>query len=252
MEVKWNFRGRRAVVTGGSRGIGAGIVQLLSDAGAEVLFTYCSDEASAATLSQLCALRGGKAIAVRCDHAQDKENERFVERLRQEGGDLHYLVNNVGVARDSPMYKMQRTQWADVLQTNLTSMFTLTQGLFRMLAISKGSIVNVTSIAGVNGGMGQTNYAAAKAGMIGFTKSLAKESAGIGIRVNAIAPGYIDTAMVRDLHPAKRRSAEETPLLRRLGQVEEVAAATAFLLSEASSYITGQVIVVDGGLTLLP
>jgi len=217
-----------------------------------VLFTYGSDEAAAASLSQHCALRGGKAVAFRCDHAQDKENERLVERLRQEGGELHFLVNNVGVTRDSPMYKMRPAQWFDVLQTNLTSMFTLTQGLFRMLAMSKGSIVNVSSVAGVTGGIGQTNYAAAKAGMIGFTKSLAKESAGIGVRVNAIAPGYIDTAMVRELHPARRRNAEGAPLLRRLGQVEEVAAATAFLLSEASSYITGQVIIVDGGLTLLP
>ncbi len=251
MQVQWNFRGKRALVTGGSRGIGAGIVRLLADAGAEVLFTYSQDEAAAASLSQSCTLRGGKTRSFRCDHANDEENARLIQTLQQ-AEELHYLVNNVGVTADSPMYKMRAEQWSEVLQTNLTSMFTLTQGLFRMLAMSRGSIVNVTSVAGVTGMSGQTNYAAAKAGMIGFTKSLAKESAGVGVRVNAVAPGYIDTDMVRGMHPAKRRQAEGASLLRRLGSAEEVAAATAFLLSEASSYITGQIIIVDGGLTLTP
>ncbi|MFC5407290.1 SDR family oxidoreductase [Cohnella soli] len=252
MQVKWDFQGKRALVTGGSRGIGREIVKLLADAGAEVLFTYGSDQSAAQSLRHSCGADGGRAIPLKCRHGDDQEDHRLVRSLQDEGKELHFLINNVGITRDKPMYKMDGGDWTEVLQTNLTSMFFITKGLFRTVAMSRGSIVNMTSVAGLTGLSGQTNYASAKAGMIGFTKSLAKESAGVGVRVNAVAPGYIDTAMLRDVPSAKLRQVSDASLMRRLGKPEEVASVTAFLLSDAAAYITGQVIVVDGGLTLLP
>ncbi|CAM4489840.1 3-oxoacyl-ACP reductase FabG [Paenibacillus tarimensis] len=251
MGVQWNFEGKRAIVTGGSRGIGREMVKLLSQAGAEVMFTYRSSREAAISLERECAPHGPLVRAVPCNHAEEDEICRFRDVIAEEWDDrLDYVVNNVGITADNPMFRMTSAQWNSVLNTNLTSIFTMTQGLIRALSTAQGSVVNMTSVAGLTGAAGQVNYSAAKAGIIGLTKAMAKETAGLGVRVNAVAPGYVATDMFGHMPEAKQKRAQQAVPMRRLGQPAEAAAAAAFLLSDAASYITGHVLVVDGGLTL--
>lgn len=251
MSVQWDFRGKHALVTGGTRGIGREIVKLLSISGASVAFTYRNSHKTAEELVNLCEKHGGRAMPIICDHADENEIGLCVKSvLSLNEGRLDYLVNNVGITEDAPMFRMATQQWRQVLDTNLTSMFVLTRELIRPLAVASGSIVNITSVAGMTGNSGQINYSASKAGIIGFTKSLAKETARLGVRVNAVAPGYIGTEMLEGMSVEKRQRAEHASILQRIGRPEEAASAAVYLLSDAASYITGHVLVVDGGLMI--
>ncbi|WP_134683004.1 SDR family oxidoreductase [Brevibacillus migulae] len=248
-QLQWNFTGKTALVTGGSKGIGREIVTELAEAGARVLFTYAKDEGSAQSLVEECLAKGAEVHAIRCDASSQAEVERLIDTVSAKtAGRLHFLVNNAGSLRDSSIRHMSQEEWQYVMQVSLGSVFTLCKALILPLAYSKGSIVNISSVTGLVGQAGQVNYAAAKAGLIGFTKSLSKELGGLGVRVNAVAPGYIDTNMVSRFSEQRRKELYASISLKRFGSSQEVAQCALFLLSDAASYITGQAYVVDGGL----
>jgi 3-oxoacyl-[acyl-carrier protein] reductase len=232
--------GKTALVTGGSRGIGAAIVRELAAAGASVVIGYNAggDEAGA-----LATEIGGRAI--QADVSSSDEATRLVE----EAGDIDVLVNNAGLTRDGLLARMSDADWHEVIETNLSSIFYTCRAVARpMMKKRAGSIVNVSSIVGVHGNFGQTNYAASKAGIIGFTKSLARELGSRGVRANVVAPGYVQTRLT-DVLPdeAKEMMLTNTPL-GRLGDPVDVARAVRFLCSDDASFITGEVLLVDGGL----
>jgi 3-oxoacyl-[acyl-carrier protein] reductase len=237
-----SLQGKKALVTGGSRGIGAAVVRELVTGGAEVVFSYRSgrDEAEA-----VAAETGARAV--RADVAHPEQAARLVE----EAGELDALVNNAGITRDTLIARMSDEDWRIVLETNLGGVFHTCRAAIRgMMRRRSGSIVNVTSIVGLRGNPGQTNYAASKAGIIGLTKSLARELGSRGVRANAVAPGYVATALT-DVLPEEARQAilANTPLAR-LGSPEDIAGAVRFLCSDEASFITGEVLLVDGGLAM--
>ncbi len=235
-----SLAGKRALVTGGSRGIGTAIVRELAAAGAEVVIGY---RASAGEADALAAETGGRAL--QADVASPAEAQRLVA----EAGELDVLVNNAGLTRDVLLARMSDDDWRAVIETNLSSVFYTCRAVSRsMLRRHAGAIVNVSSIVGLRGNPGQVNYAASKAGIIGLTKSLARELGSRGVRANVVAPGYISSALT-DAIPADLRAGmlANTPL-GRLGEPEDVAGAVRFLCADESSFITGEVLVVDGGL----
>jgi 3-oxoacyl-[acyl-carrier protein] reductase len=232
--------GKTALVTGASRGIGRAIAVGLAHAGASVVVGYRSGQAEGEALAREI---GGRAV--RADVSVPQEAARLVE----EAGDLDILVNNAGLTRDGVLARMSDDDWRDVLETNLSSVFYTCRAVTRgMMKRRAGAIVNVSSIVGVRGNWGQTNYAASKAGIIGFTKSLAQELGSRGVRANVVAPGYIKTQLT-DVIPeeARAKMLDLTPL-GRLGEPEHVAGAVRFLCSDEASFITGGVLLVDGGL----
>jgi 3-oxoacyl-[acyl-carrier protein] reductase len=235
-----SLAGRRALVTGGSRGIGAAIARQLAAAGAQVVIGFNSgaDEAAA-----LAAEIGGLALQANVSSAAD------AARLVEEAGDLDILVNNAGLTRDGLLARMSDEDWQTVIDTNLSSVFYTCRAVARpMMKKRAGAIVNVSSIVGIHGNWGQTNYAASKAGIIGFTKSLARELGSRGVRANVVAPGYVQTRLT-DVLPdeAKQAMLTATPL-GRLGEPADIAGAVRFLCSDEASFITGEVLLVDGGL----
>ena len=235
-----SLEGKTALVTGGSRGIGRSIALELGRAGASVVVGYRGgkDEAEA-----VAAEVGGRAIQA------DVADPEAARALVEAAGDLDILVNNAGITRDGLLARMPDEDWRDVIETNLSAMFYTCRAVARpMMKKRGGSIVNISSIVGVHGNPGQTNYAAAKAGIIGFTKSLARELGSRGVRANVVAPGYVSTQLT-DVLPddAKAAMLAATPL-GRLGDPEDIAGAVRFLCSDAASFITGEVLLVDGGL----
>ena len=234
------LEGKTALVTGGSRGIGRAIAAELARAGASVIVGYRSgaEEAEAAA-----AEIGGRAVQA------DVSNADEARRLVEEAGDLDVLVNNAGITRDGLLMRMPDEDWDAVLDTNLGGVFHTCRAASRgMLKRRSGSIVNVSSVVGVHGNPGQTNYAAAKAGIIGFTKSLARELGNRGVRANVVAPGYVSTRLTEELpDELKELMLQNTPL-GRFGSPEDVAGAVRFLSSDEASFITGEVLLVDGGL----
>jgi 3-oxoacyl-[acyl-carrier protein] reductase len=235
-----SLEGKRALVTGGSRGIGRAVALELGRAGAEVVVGYRAeaDEAEA-----VASEVGGRAVQA------DVSDPEQAKALVDEAGDIDVLVNNAGTTRDGVLARMLDEDWRTVLETNLSSAFYTCRAAARgMMKRRGGAIVNVSSIVGVHGNWGQTNYAASKAGIIGFTKSLARELGSRGVRANVVAPGYVNTALT-DAIPGDAREAmlSNTPL-GRLGDPENVAAAVRFLVSDEASFITGEVLLVDGGL----
>jgi 3-oxoacyl-[acyl-carrier protein] reductase len=243
--------GKTAVVTGGSRGIGRAIVLELLDSGADVVFSYLSDKDAASELETLASKMGRKAIGIQADVRDLQTPKKLAAAAKEKLGRIDLLVNNAGILRDKSLMLMSDLEWNDVIETNLNGLFYLTREIGMMFFKQKsGAIVNVSSTAGIQGSIGQTNYSASKAGVVGFTKALAREVAGYGIRVNAVAPGFIRTDMVNSIPEIKMKEFEKTIPMKRVGLPEEVATVTVFLLSDAASYITGHVFPIDGGLAI--
>lgn len=236
-----------ALVTGGSRGIGKACALHLAQAGYNVVINYAgNEEAANKTVSELEAL-GVKAEAVKFDISNHDEAQEAVAKIIEKYGRIDVLVNNAGITRDGLFMRMSKENWDAVINTNLTGAFNVTQPVVKvMMKQRSGAIVNMASIVGIYGNAGQANYAAAKAGLIGFTKSLAKELASRNIRVNAVAPGFVQTDMTKSLDSAQ--ISEHIPL-KRLGDADDIAGAVKFLAVDAT-YVTGQVLQVDGGLTI--
>ena len=235
-----SLEGKTALVTGGSRGIGRAIVVELAAAGAEVVFGYLTAADEAAALAEEAGAR-----AVQADVSSAEEAQRLVE----EAGDVDILVNNAGLTRDGLLARMSDDDWRTVIDTNLSSVFYTCRAVTRpMMKKRAGAIVNISSIVGVHGNSGQTNYGASKAGIIGFTKSLARELGSRGVRANVIAPGYVKSRLTDVLPEAATEAMLTNTPLGRLGEPEDVARAVRFLCSDEASFITGEVLLVDGGL----
>jgi 3-oxoacyl-[acyl-carrier protein] reductase len=242
---------RVALVTGGSRGIGRAIAELLAAQGHRVAVNYVSNEQAAGEVVAAIRAAGGTAIATKADVGDEGAVATMMAQVQEELGPVEILVNNAGITRDDLLMRMKPEAWDSVMQTNLKSVYLCSKAAMRgMLRARWGRIINVSSVAGVSGNAGQANYAAAKAGVIGFTMSLAKEIGSRGITVNAVAPGFIETEMTAALGEDAAAAAANQITLGRLGRPEEVASVVGYLASAAASYITGQTIVVDGGLAI--
>lgn len=246
-----DLSGQIALVTGGTRGIGRAICLRLAEAGASVAFTYKSSADKAESLRQEIEAMGRKAIAMQADAEQFAQAEKVVQDVLQAFGNLHILVNNAGITRDTLLMRMSEAQWDEVIASNLKSVFNYTKVALRPMMLQRnGRIVNITSVIGLTGNAGQANYAASKAGIIGFTKSVAKEVASRNVLVNAVAPGFIDTEMTSALSEEQRKAIESMIPMRRTGSAKEVADAVLFLCSALAGYISGEVLRVDGGLAM--
>lgn len=240
-----------ALVTGSSRGLGRAIAERLAADGHRLVINCRSRTEEAEAVVAAIGQAGGEAFAVQADVTEPGEVERLVESARERFGRIDVLVNNAGVTRDGLLMRMKDEDWDLVLATNLRSVFLVSRAVLRpMMRQRGGRIIHITSIAGLDGNLGQCNYAAAKAGIVGFTKSLAKEAGARGITVNAVAPGYVPTDLTSDLPAELLERAREVTPLGRLAQSSDVAGAVSFLAGPDAAFITGQILRVDGGMVL--
>lgn len=243
------LEGKTAIITGGSRGIGKGIVEVFTKHGANVAFTYNSSAAPAEELAAQLSKDGIKAKAYKSDASNYDQSQELAAAVLEDFGSIDILVNNAGITKDNLLMRMSEDDFDKVIEVNLKSVFNMTKAVQRtMLKQRKGSIINMSSIVGVKGNAGQTNYAASKAGIIGFSKSVALELGSRDIRSNVIAPGFIETEMTGKLDEATVQQWRDGIPLKRGGTPEDIANACVFLASDLSSYITGQVLNVDGGM----
>lgn len=249
--TNYNLTGKVALVTGGSRGIGRSIVLHLAQSGADVAFTYRSkvDEANA-LVAELLNM-GRKSVAFQSNAADTKQSDDVVQSVIKGFGRIDILVNNAGITKDGLLMRMSEQDWDDVITTNLKSVFNFTKAACRqMMSQQSGKIINISSVVGVVGNAGQANYVASKAGVIGFTKSVAKELASRNIQANCIAPGFIETDMTEKLNEKQKEAILNVIPQKRIAKPEEIAAVVCFLSSQDSNYITGQTINVDGGMAM--
>lgn len=243
---------KTAIVSGGARGIGRAIVLELAGEGINIAFNFLQNKQAAAGLEQEVKKLGVKTKASQVDIKDFGAVSKWVEDTKKFFGGLDILINNAGIINDKALMFMGLEDWKNVMDTNLGGVFNLTRAAITgFLKQKSGNIVNITSVTGVTGAARQTNYAAAKAGIIGFTKSLAKEVARYNIRVNAVAPGFIETDMLKDLKEAYKNGLLQRIPKARFGKPEEVAKVVKFLISNSANYITGQTIIIDGGLSLV-
>jgi 3-oxoacyl-[acyl-carrier protein] reductase len=240
-----------ALVTGASRGIGRAIATSLAGAGAAVVVNYKGNQAAAEQVVREIEAAEGHALAVQADISQAEEVERLFKTVLERFGKIDILVNNAGITRDTLLLRMKEDDFDMVLDTNLRGVFLCTKAALRPMTKARGGrIINITSVVGLMGNAGQANYAAAKAGIIGFTKSVAREMASRGITVNAVAPGYIETELTGVLSEQIRQAIMENIPLGRMGAPQDVANVVCFLASDAAGYLTGQTLTVDGGMVM--
>jgi len=243
--------GKVAIVTGASRGIGRSVAIELAKAGAKVVINYAGNTAAAESVKETIEAEGGQAIVCQADVADANSVDDMVKQTVESFGRIDILINNAGITRDGLLMRMKESDWDAVMNTNLKGVFNCTKAVSRIMMKQKsGNIVNMTSVVGLMGNAGQSNYSAAKAGVIGFTKSMAKELAPRGITVNAIAPGFITTDMTAVLSDQVKNDLADKIPLGRLGEPEDISKAVIFLVSGSANYITGQTINIDGGMVM--
>jgi len=249
--MRIDLKDKIALVTGGSRGIGRAIATTLADAGATVVVNYKGNQTAADEVVHAIATADGQATATQADISKPEDVERLFKDVLERYGKLDILVNNAGITRDTLLLRMKEDDFDAVLQTNLRGVYLCTKAALRPMTKARGGrIINITSVVGLMGNAGQSNYAAAKAGIIGFTKSAAREMASRNITINAVAPGYIETELTGVLSETMRAAILENIPLGRLGMPQDVANLVCFLASDAAAYITGQTLTVDGGMVM--
>lgn len=245
------LKGKTALITGASRGIGSSIAIGLAQAGANVVINYASSPERAEAVADKARSFGVEAMTYPCSVSDAQAVETMIDTVEKEFGPIDILINNAGITRDGLLLRMKDQDWDDVMDINLKGTYLCTKNVSkRMLKRKAGSIINITSVVGITGNAGQSNYSASKAGVIGFTKSCAKEFASRGIRVNAIAPGFIETDMTGKLSEEVVAHYMSAIPLGRMGQPEDISNLVLFLASDAASYMTGQILTVDGGMSL--
>ncbi len=245
-----SFEGKIALVTGASRGIGKAIALTLIARGATVIGTATSEKGAEAITAYLDGKGKGKGLALNVTDAASIEET--LTKIREEFGEIDILINNAGITRDNLLMRMKEDEWQDIIDTNLSSVYRLSKSVLRAMMKKRcGRIISIASVVGVMGNAGQTNYAAAKAGLIGFSKSLAREVASRGITVNVVAPGFIETDMTKALTDEQRAGILSQVPADRLGDAQEIASAVAFLASDEAAYITGETLHVNGGMYMI-
>jgi 3-oxoacyl-[acyl-carrier protein] reductase len=245
------MKNKNVLITGASRGIGKAIAEEFAKAGANVAFTYLSSVEKGTALETELSAFGTKIKGYRSDASDYTAAEELINQVVADFGSIEVLINNAGITKDTLLMRMSEEQWDDVLRINLKSIFNLTKAATKpMMRAKTGSIINISSVVGLMGNAGQANYAASKAGMIGFSKSIAKELGSRNIRCNVVAPGFIETEMTGELNEEQLKEWTKSIPLKRAGQGKDIANACIFLGSDNSAYITGQVLVVDGGMLM--